>query len=126
MEAGRCGPGQPRVRHVARFRLHAQRFGSNTEALSPVHQLDAKMPPALVFHGDGDTTVTKPANPSRCMTSSLRAATCASFVNVPTGTHGFQTQLPEWKDKSRVIMKDFLTRQHLAAGCDQVNCHDCP
>jgi acetyl esterase/lipase len=35
-----------------------KRFGSNTEALSPVHQLDAKMPPMLVFHGDGDTTVT--------------------------------------------------------------------
>ncbi|HUK83271.1 MAG TPA: alginate lyase family protein, partial [Verrucomicrobiae bacterium] len=35
-----------------------KRFGDNAEALSPVDQLDAKMPPVLVFHGDADTTVT--------------------------------------------------------------------
>src|SRR5258706_5639230 len=34
-----------------------KRFGDDAEALSPVHQLDARMPPVLVFHGDADTTV---------------------------------------------------------------------
>ena len=34
-----------------------QRFGEHTTALSPVHQLDAKMPPVLAFHGDADKTV---------------------------------------------------------------------
>ncbi|HRJ71906.1 MAG TPA: alpha/beta hydrolase, partial [Terrimicrobiaceae bacterium] len=34
-----------------------KRFGDNAEALSPFHQLDAKMPPVLLLHGDADTTV---------------------------------------------------------------------
>ena len=89
-----------------------KRFGSNTDALSPVHQLDAKMPPVLVFHGDGDTTVTN--RQSIALHDKLVAAgNVCEFVNVPTGTHGFQTQLPEWKDKSRAIMKEFLTKQQL-------------
>ena len=33
------------------------------------------------------------------------------FVTVPGGTHGFQSQLPEWKDKVRTIVKKFLTEQ---------------
>ena len=36
--------------------------------------------------------------------------TC-ELVTVPGGTHGFQSQLPEWKDKSRALMQEFLTKQ---------------
>lgn len=87
-----------------------KRFGSNAEALSPVHQLDAKMPPVLVFHGDGDLTVTN--RQSIALEQKLLAGSnVCERINVPTGTHGFQTQLPEWKEKSRSIMKEFLTKQ---------------
>ena len=87
-----------------------KRFGSNAEALSPVHQLDARMPPVLVFHGDADTTVTN--RESIALHDKLVATgNVCEFVTVPGGNHGFQSQLPEWKDKSRAIMKEFLTRQ---------------
>jgi acetyl esterase/lipase len=86
-----------------------KRFGDNTEALSPVHQLDAKMPPVLVFHGDADTTV--PNRQSIALTEKLVATgNVGELITVPGGNHGFQSQLPEWKDKSRAIMKDFLAR----------------
>jgi acetyl esterase len=87
-----------------------KRFGDNAEALSPVHQLDAKMPPVLVFHGDADTTVTN--RQSIALHERLVASSNAcELVTVPGGNHGFQSQLPEWKDKSRAIMKEFLTRE---------------
>jgi acetyl esterase/lipase len=87
-----------------------ERFGENAEALSPVHQLDAKMPPVLVFHGDADTTVTN--RQSIALHDKLVAASnICEFISVPGGNHGFQSQLPEWKDKSRAIMEEFLAKQ---------------
>lgn len=86
-----------------------KRFGTNAEALSPVHQLDAKMPPVLVFHGDADTTVTN--RESIALEQKLVASgNVCERINVPGGTHGFQSQMPEWKEKSRDIMKQFLTK----------------
>jgi len=87
-----------------------KRFGSNAEALSPVHQLDAKMPPVLVFHGDADTTVTN--TQSIALRDKLVASSnVCELVAVPGGNHGFQSQLPEWKDKSRIAMTEFLAKQ---------------
>lgn len=87
-----------------------KRFGDNAEALSPVYQLDAKMPPVLVFHGDADTTVTN-AESIVLHDKLVATSNVCEFVSVPGGTHGFQSQLPEWKDKVRVIVKKFLTEQ---------------
>jgi acetyl esterase/lipase len=89
-----------------------KRFGTNAEALSPVHQLDAKMPPVLVFHGDADTTVTN-LQSIALEQKLLATGNVCERVNVPGGSHGFQTQLPEWKDKSRERMKEFLTAQKI-------------
>ena len=87
-----------------------QRFGDKAGALSPVHQLDARMPPVLLFHGNADTTVTNLQ--SITLHDKLVAGSNeCEFITVPGGNHGFQSQLPEWKDKSRDIMKEFLTRQ---------------
>ena len=89
-----------------------KRFGDNAEALSPVHQLDAKMPPVLVFHGDADPTVTN--QESIVLHEKLLASSnVCEFITVPGGNHGFQTQLPEWKDKARTIMQDFLTKEKI-------------
>ncbi|HTS19902.1 MAG TPA: alginate lyase family protein [Verrucomicrobiae bacterium] len=87
-----------------------KRFGENAEALSPVRQLDAKMPPVLVFHGDADTTVTNAQSIALHDKLVATSNTC-EFVSVPGGRHGFQSQLPEWKDKTRAIMTSFLARQ---------------
>ncbi len=87
-----------------------KRFGDKAAALSPVHQLDTKMPPVLVFHGDADKTVTN--RQSIALRDKLVASkNVCELVNVPDGDHGFQTQLPEWKDKSRNIIQEFLTKQ---------------
>ena len=87
-----------------------KRFGSNAEALSPLHQLDAKMPPVLVFHGDADTTVTN-AQSIALRDKLVASSNVCELVTVPGGNHGFQSQLPEWKDKSRIAMTEFLTKQ---------------
>ncbi len=87
-----------------------KRFGDKAEALSPVHQLDAKMPPVLVFHGDADTTVTN--RQSIALHDKLVASSnVCELITVPGGNHGFQSQLPEWKDKTRLAVEEFLTKQ---------------
>jgi acetyl esterase/lipase len=87
-----------------------KRFGDDAEALSPVHQLDARMPPVLVFHGDADTTVTN--RQSIVLEQKLLASSnICQRINVPGGGHGFQTQLPEWKEKARTIITEFLTKR---------------
>jgi dipeptidyl aminopeptidase/acylaminoacyl peptidase len=66
--------------------------------------------PTIVFHGDADTTVTN--EQSIALHDKLVATSnICEFVTVPGGNHGFQSQLPEWKDKSRAIMEEFLTKQ---------------
>lgn len=86
------------------------RFGENAEALSPVHQLDAKMPPMLVFHGDADTTV--PQAQSLALRDKLLATgNSVEFISVPGGSHNFGGDLPEWKEKTRTLMAEFLTKQ---------------
>jgi acetyl esterase len=88
------------------------RFGDHTDALSPVHQLDAKMPPMMVFHGDADTTV--PQAQSLALRDRLLATgNVCEFVNVPGGSHNFGGDLPEWKDKTRALMAAFLEKQQI-------------
>ena len=89
-----------------------QRFGTNTLPLSPVHHLDPVMPPMLVFHGDADPLV--PCQQAIALHDTLVGAgnTC-ELVLVPGGNHGFTSQFPEWKEKSRSRVIDFLSSQRL-------------
>jgi acetyl esterase len=86
-----------------------QRFGADTLALSPVHQLDAHMPPMLVFHGDADQTV--PLRQSVGLRDRLIASgnICELHI-VPGGGHNFGQDVPVWQEKSRELMRDFLGR----------------
>jgi acetyl esterase/lipase len=89
-----------------------QRFGADTTALSPVHQLDAKMPPVLAFHGDADKTV--PLRQAVALRDRLLATgnECTLHI-VPGGGHNFGNDVPEWREKSRELMIDFLVKQGL-------------
>ena len=88
------------------------RFGDQTMALSPVHRLDARMPPMLVFHGEADQTV--PQAQSLALVASLRASgNDVEFVNVPGGSHNFSGDLPEWREKTRTMAEAFLRQRQL-------------
>jgi acetyl esterase len=88
------------------------RFGADALALSPVDQLDAKMPPMLVFHGDADTTV--PQAQSLALRDRLRATgNVCEFVSVPGGSHNFAGDLPEWRAKAQSLAVIFLRQQGL-------------
>jgi acetyl esterase len=89
-----------------------KRFGADARALSPVHQLDAKMPPVLAFHGDADKTV--PLAESLALRDKLTASgNLCELIIVPGGSHNFGGELPEWREKTRTLLADFLRRQKL-------------
>lgn len=87
-----------------------QRFGNDATALSPVHQLDARMPPVLAFHGDADKLV--PLRQATALRDKLVATgnTCELHI-VPGGSHNFGNEMPEWHKKSCELLEAFL-RQH--------------
>lgn len=87
-----------------------KRFGEHAEALSPVSHLDPRMPPTLLFHGDADQTV--PYSQSQALDEKYRATgNSIQFVTVPGGSHGFVGETPGWKDRTKEIMIEFLTKQ---------------
>ncbi|MEO7598350.1 MAG: alpha/beta hydrolase [Opitutus sp.] len=90
-----------------------RRFGSEAMALSPVHQLEARMPPTLAFHGDADKLV--PLRQALALRDALIAHgnECELHV-VPGGGHNFGNDVPEWNEKSRELTLRFLRRHHLA------------
>jgi acetyl esterase/lipase len=89
-----------------------KRFGEHATALSPVHQLDERMPPILAFHGDSDALV--PLAQAIALRDKLVATgnSCELHI-VPGGGHNFGGDVPEWREKSRALMLEFLKKQGL-------------
>ncbi len=87
-----------------------KRFGADATALSPVHQLDAKMPPVLAFHGDADKTV--PLAESLALRDKLTATgnLCELHI-VPGGSHNYGGEIPEWWAKTKQLFAAFLRQQ---------------
>ncbi|HTO02822.1 MAG TPA: alpha/beta hydrolase [Opitutus sp.] len=89
-----------------------QRFGEHTTALSPIHQLDARMPPVLAFHGDADKLV--PLAQAIALRDKLVASgNACELIIVPGGGHNFGTDQPEWREKSRALILRFLAKLQL-------------
>jgi acetyl esterase len=86
-----------------------QRFGPHIGDVSPMQNLDTKMPPILMFHGDADKTV--PYRIAVALNARLLATSnVCEFVTIPGGGHGIG---PDWKDKSRLMVKEFLEKQKI-------------
>lgn len=95
-----------------------QRFGAQAMALSPAHQLDAAMPPVLAFHGDADRTV--PLRQALALRDRLVAGGNACELHiVPGGGHNFGNDVPEWREKTRVLMIEFLRREGMLAPAEK-------
>lgn len=90
------------------------RFGGAALALSPVHQLDAKMPPILLFHGRADATV--PYRQSEALHRKLAATgNLCEFITVPEGSHNYAGDIPAWWPRTLVIARQFLEKRGLIA-----------
>lgn len=90
-------------------RKKVERFGPHIGDVSPLQNLDAKMPPVIMFHGDTDPTV--PYRFAVALHDKLVATsnTC-EFTTIHGGGHGIP---PDWKTKSRDMIQEFLTEQKI-------------
>lgn len=87
--------------------LRGDRFGGNSEAFSPLHHLDEKMPPTLIYHGDADTVV--PYAHAVALDRALTASGNRSrFITVPGGSHSFSTEQPEWRARVQSDTAEFI------------------
>lgn len=92
--------------------IGATYFGNDARALSPVHQADATMPPALLFHGDADPIV--PYQTAVAMRDLLlKTGNTCELVTIPGGTHKYSNEIPGWREKQLTLMQAFLAKQHL-------------
>jgi len=88
----------------------ADRFAGHGDELSPQQNLDAKMPPVLMFHGDADEVV--PYHYAAALDARLRATgNACELVTIPGGGHGITGE--EWKRKARDRQRQFLADLHL-------------
>jgi len=92
-----------------RFR---NRMGAEPRLISPVHQLDAKMPPVIAFHGDSDTTV--PLEHAKALRDKLvESGNECELIVAEGGIHTFTTQMPEWRKKCEEGIRAFLEKRGL-------------
>jgi acetyl esterase len=92
------------------FRRKDDPFAGHARACSGTQNLDARMPPVLLLHGDADPTV-----PYRTSVELHRKLTetgnSCEFITMPGNGHG--TTLPEWKEKLPRLIQEFLTGQKI-------------
>ena len=89
-----------------------KRFGDHALALSPIHQVDAQMPPMLILHAAFDDVVhysTAVALHSKLESTSNEC----ELISVPVGGHNFTSDYPEWKTKFNTKLETFFKRTSL-------------
>ena len=90
------------------FGYRPDRFGIDAVALSPQLQLDAKMPPTIIHHGDGDITVAEGTAISLCNRLLAGPNTC-EFHNVAGATHSYSNVPNSTRDNDNHVAA-FLTK----------------
>jgi len=89
-----------------------KRFGDDAMALSPVHQLDAKMPPTLVMHAANDELVHYGTAVALYNKLKSTSNACELFT-IPIGGHNFASEYKLWKSKAETKTEELLTREGL-------------
>ena len=85
-----------------------KRFGNDATALSPIHQLDAKMPPVLVCHAANDELVHYGS--AVALHDKLESTgNICELITIPIGGHGYSSDYPEWRSKVRAKMQELFT-----------------
>jgi len=89
-----------------------KRFGDDAMALSPVHQLDAKMPPTLVMHAAMDELVHY--GTAVVLYNKLKSTNNAcELFTIPIGGHNFASDYKLWKSKAQTKTEALFTREGL-------------
>ena len=89
-----------------------KRFGDDAMALSPVHQLDAQMPPTLILHAANDELVHY--GTAVALHNKLESTgNACELVTIPIGGHNFSSEYKLWKSKVLTKTEELFTRQGL-------------
>jgi acetyl esterase/lipase len=100
------------------IRLDARRFGVPAAEISPYHNLAKGGPPAIVFHGEADTTVPF-ASVELYRDKALALGLTCEVVSYPGQTHGFFNYgraNNEFYQKTTARMLEFLEKLGYLAG----------
>lgn len=90
----------------------ASRFGDDAIALSPVHRLDAEMPPMVIVHAANDELVHY--STAVALHNKLESTgNACELITVPQGGHGFSSEFREWNVKVRAKMEELFKREGL-------------
>ena len=89
-----------------------KRFGDDANALSPVHQLDANMPPTMMFHAANDELVSYGSAVALHDKLDSSGNVC-DLITVPVGGHGFSSEYPEWQSKVKAKLKEWFEQEGL-------------
>jgi acetyl esterase/lipase len=81
-------------------------------SLSPIHQLDSKMPAVLLFHGTADQSVPYGDSVALCERLVASGSFC-KLVTIRDGTHMFYRDKPAYLPTTRAIAAEFLRSQGL-------------
>ncbi|WP_438481908.1 alpha/beta hydrolase [Oleiharenicola lentus] len=88
----------------------SERFAGHGDACSATQNLDLKMPPSLLLHGDKDPTVPYAIAQELHQKLITTGNTC-EFITMTGCGHG--ATVPEWKAKLPALMEKFLTDQKI-------------
>ena len=90
----------------------SERFGDHALALSPIHQVDAQMPPTLIFHAAFDDLVHYSTAVALHGKLESTGNEC-ELISVPVGGHRFTSDSREWKTKFNTKLETFFNRTSL-------------
>ena len=89
-----------------------KRFGDDATALSPVDQLDAKMPPMEIIHAANDPYVSYGSAVALYHKLVATGNSC-ELVTIPIGGHSFAKEYPKFKAKAMASLEAFFDREGL-------------